>query len=175
MSKNEFIKPTIVVTSPAQLSCVAKELDWRDGMEICMSFFTVWVWIILLVIPSLFTRGTRCLLILSISLGGLYIAYVFPRELMYKQWVLRGDALFFADFVFHHLPLLLILIWWKTDISDRDCFIFAFIVIVYTFLNDPMERYGLRHRDLGVLVVVTVIALALLISRDAISKKNTSK
>lgn len=101
-----------------------------------------------------------------------YIVYWHPRQLHIKtfergiEFNLRGPALWLVDVLFHHLPLLVVILTTTslhrsgsvTALGTHACVLLSFAVFVATG-HDPRRVYGLRGTDLIRLVTVTTFAV----------------
>lgn len=155
---------TVLIEHPRDLFAVCtKYLGWREVALLTWSYFTLWTWFIFLVVPYLFSRGVQLLLALCIGVGGIYIAHIHPRRLVFGEWVVCRDALFFADLVLHQVPLLVAVVHLLSSpvsISGRDFFVVLGLVVLYLYLNDPVQRYGLREGDIWLLGLLATVSLA---------------
>lgn len=154
----------IVIETYHDLWKCTRYMTWWEFWNALTSYLTIWTWVVVFIVPFLFSRGTRLLLIIFVAIGGLYVSRIHPREISVGRFVFRGNALFFLDVLLHQLPLLMVLLWRNTDIHDRDFVVFLSLVLFYFYLENPIVRYRLRQADLVWICLCITVAFPVLLT-----------
>lgn len=154
----------VIVETPNELLECVRCLSPNDILLVGRSYFTVWIWFIILFVPFLFSRGARLILVIIVGIGGTYLANVHPREFVYGNVIVRKKALFFLDLMLHLLPLLLLVAWSDTRVNNSDCFLVVFIILLYLYVNDPIACYRLRSGDITVLGIGCALFIAFMLT-----------
>jgi len=87
--------------------------------------------------------------ILNISIYGLYITYIHPKQLYIPEFniTFKGKALILCDLLTHQLPLLYYIYYhyYNKIFYKKDNLLLAlYIIILYFYINDISQIYGVK-------------------------------
>ena len=89
-----------------------------------------------------------------VSLAGGYLTHIHPRFLSVAGFRLEGVALWMVDFCFHHLPLIVLLLY-SSGVPWTGYTATAALGLAYLAVFPEIHsRYGLRAGDVMVLIVI---------------------
>ncbi len=114
--------------------------------KITTQYLTSWVLILhILYHLNLLRRFQYSLLLLSvlISLIGFYITYIYPKKLLFNNIPIEGNVLRLFDLLFHHLPLILLIIRYNRKIKNDNLIFALCVIILYLVFNDPIKMYNI--------------------------------
>ena len=114
-----------------------------------LRYFTVWVLFLhILYHLNMFNKFQYSLLMLAVlvSINGTCITYIYPKKLdiMYLDISIEGLSLKIFDLIFHHLPLILLLYRYNSNITKDNLIMALIIIIVYLLINNPFKVYNIN-------------------------------
>ena len=147
--------------------CVAQA--WLRGLYVLLTtYYTSWSNAAFLIYQSGYLHpslGTSVkLMLMTSSVGGAYITYIFPRAIHVKDVfpvdiALRGWMLQVGDCVSHHLPLIIMLV---SENQDQDHpegsrLPYLLVLTIYLMGHDPRTIYHLSTRDATTIFCVVAV------------------
>ena len=120
----------------------------KISFTLSISYFTSWVFFIhILYHLGIFKMFQYSLLILSIlvSIMGIFITYIHPKKIYIPiiDKHINNKELIIYDFIFHQLPLILLLIVYDVNIKNDNTIFAVSLIVIYALLFNPIEIYKL--------------------------------
>lgn len=117
------------------------------NFRIFIRFFTGWGFILQALYYLGFLKKYQFSLLLIVSLisvCGFIITYINPKKIVvpYFNIVLKGNLLKLFDILGHHIPLLIFIYNYNSNIEKDSLFFFASVLIIYLFLINPFLVYN---------------------------------
>lgn len=123
---------------------------WYDPF----SYFSVWTLLIAMTpISNRFFLLLKFNMMLQTSIGGFYISYYYPRQIVieYLNLILEGKLLYVIDFLSHHLPLLCFFGVYQTYLYPEtfcEYVIMNIPLLSYVILFNVEQKYQLTTSDI---------------------------
>ena len=85
------------------------------------------------------------LLLITISVIGLIITYIYPREiaLMAFDYEVKNDTLQIIDLVTHQIPLIIFLVMYDKKIKPDNLIFAVSVFLIYCLIYNPFRVYGI--------------------------------
>ena len=80
-----------------------------------------------------------------VSIYGIFLTYIYPKKLLLinTNIIVENNLLKLCDLVFHHLPLITLLICYNKNIKNDNLILGLCILILYLVFNNPIKIYNL--------------------------------
>ena len=83
------------------------------------------------------------LLTLLMSISGFILTYIHPKKFIVPiiNYKLNHNECKVMDIIFHHIPLLILLIVYDNEIKKDNLLLFFITIFTYLLINDPIKLY----------------------------------
>lgn len=128
--------------------CKNKHLLFHIIYKSILLYFTFWVIILQCFYYLGFLKKYQYsifLLTLLVSICGFIIIHIYPKKIITPviNYKLKYEECLFMDLIFHHLPLIMLLIFYDNKTKNDNLILFALTILIYLLINDPIKIYHL--------------------------------
>ena len=146
-----------------------------ETLRSLFSFFTVW-WLVMLplaLIPLVQRTINFVLLATVVSIFGLFITYVYPKQIVFRtrgqnsqnsqnsQLVVSGYALRLFDILCHQLPALIVVLLYlftkNFKITSFNSIISILILAIYIVFHNLEQQYGFATNEISLCAALVAI------------------
>lgn len=134
---------------------------WIYGTYVVVTtFYTAWTLIAFWLLSQGYLHASLAtsihLMLMTSSIGGFYITYVYPRKIVLRnifpvEIVLEGWPLRIGDLLSHHLPLLLSM---TQDNRGHTKAPYLLVLGLYLMGNDPRLQYHVDDQDVAAIFFI---------------------